>query len=91
MGIWEVEKIITKVKKYKITGVLRNYLKNNEDFRFVSKRKDGKCQLCQRRFNDGENVALALNEGTGGNLFICDTCCDEAIENGVTCRDMGKK
>jgi superfamily II helicase len=82
---WNFEKPITNVKKYSIYGMMANFLKNDKQFRNIRPDKKGKCELCNKFFADNEYMTLALNKGKDGNLLICDSCRDEAIENGVSC------
>ncbi len=46
--------------------------------------KQGVCEICTHKFMDGQHMNLALNRGDGGNLLICDTCRDKAVESGVS-------
>ena len=83
--VWEFEREVIKTKKFKITGLCGNFLKYNDSFRTIRKDKDGKCGLCGTDFQDDEYMTLAINNGTNGNLLLCDDCRDEAIQHGVQC------
>lgn len=84
LGEWKFTKEEVVTHRFNIYGMMANFLKNDEEFRAIRPDKNGKCELCDKPFEDGEYMTLALNKKKD-NLLICDSCRDEAIKNGVSC------
>lgn len=65
----------------------KDFCKYDESFRNIrakSKNKMDKCYWCKHHFEDGEMIALACFENTGGNKVLCQTCAGELLKTKET-------